>query len=494
MADRRSLSLRARVLAGIVVVAIALVAVSAVVTATTRGEMVSQVDDRLRSIDVPTRVARPAPGAGEPGQGGQRQGEPGPAAGRARQVQRIGDVYVGFMNLDGELVTAIEPSTFEEFGPPSIDLDSLRGQRTMLFTTGGVGTDTTLRVLTRDVSDGYVVVAVSLDGVRASMRRLMLLQLVAAVAILAALGAMAWWVIRLGVRPIKEMSAAASGIARGDLGVRVPASPPGTEAGELSMSLNQMLGTINDAMDERADGEERLRRFVADASHELRTPVTTIRGYAELYRVGGLEPGEQLDDAMRRTEQEAVRMGRLVEDMLLLAKFDQARPLARGDVDIASVLEDVASDARLTDPDRSIEVAIAAGDGAGGGLDDADGLVVVGDDDRIRQIVVNLVGNALVHTPTGTPIELRAHRSTGVVVIAVSDRGPGMRPDVVDKVTERFFRADPARAREHGGSGLGLSIVDAAVRAHGGSVDIESTPGLGTTVRFTLPVEGADLD
>lgn len=482
MADRRSLSLRARVLAGIVVVALVLVAVSAVVTATIRREMVSRVDDRLRSIDVPVRIARPVTDDVEPRERAD-DGPPGAGGPRGRQVQRIGDVYVGFMGLDGELITSIEPSTFDEFGPPSMDLESLEGERVVSFTTGGVGTDTTLRVLARRVSDGYVVTAVSLDGVRASVRRLMLLQFIAAVAILAALGAMAWWVIRLGVRPIKEMTATASGIANGDLTVRVPSSPAGTESGELATALNRMLGTINEAMDERAEGEERLRRFVADASHELRTPVTTIRGYAELYRLGGLESGEQLDDAMRRTEQEAVRMGRLVEDMLLLAKFDQARPIASGRVDVASVLEDTAADARLADADRSITVVI---DG------DPEDLHVNGDDDRIRQIVVNLVGNALVHTPAGTPISLRAHRSTDVVVVSVADRGPGMRPEVVDKVLERFYRADPARSREQGGSGLGLSIVDAAVRAHGGSVDIESTVGLGTTVRFTLPVDAVD--
>lgn len=473
-------------LAGIVVVAIVLVAVSAIVTATTRSEMVSRVDDRLRSIDVPVRVARPVPPNGDGGEDDEAGDRTGPGPGgavRARQVQRFGDVYVGFMTLDGELITSIEPSTFEDFGPPSMDLESLEGERVLLFTTGGVGTDTTLRVLAREVTDGYVVVAVSLDGVRASMRRLMLMQFIAAIAILAALGAMAWWVIRLGVRPIKEMTATAAGIASGDLSVRVPSSPPGTESGELATALNQMLGTISDAMDERATGEERLRRFVADASHELRTPVTTIRGYAELYRHGGLEDEEQLDDAMRRTEQEAVRMGRLVEDMLLLAKFDQARPLARMQVDVASVLEDTAADARLTDPAREISVVL---DG------EPDQLRVTGDDDRIRQIVVNLVGNALVHTPAGTPIALRAHRSTEVVVVSVADRGPGMPPETVDKAMERFYRADPARSRELGGSGLGLSIVDAAVRAHGGSLDIESTVGFGTTVRFTLPVGGAD--
>ncbi len=485
MNDRRSLSLRARVIAGIVIVALVLVGVSAIVTATTRNEMVSQVDDRLRSIDVPNRIARQEAddGGGQNDDQGQGGGN-GPAGQRGqRQVQRIGDVYVGFMDLDGELTTSIEPSTFDDFSPPSMDLESLLGERVHIFTTGGVDTDTTLRVLAREVADGYVVVAVSLDGVRASMRRLMLMQFLAAVVILAALGVLAWWVIRLGIRPIKKMTTTASNIASGDLSVRVPSSPSGTESGDLATALNRMLGTINDAMDERAQGEQRLRRFIADASHELRTPITTIRGYAELYRHGGLDSGDQLDDAMRRTEQEAVRMGRLVEDMLLLAKFDQARPLDRAMVDVPAILRDVAVDARLTDPERSVDVEIA---------DDDDALGVVGDDDRIRQVVVNLVGNALVHTPAGTALELRAHRANEVVVVSVADRGPGMPAEIVDKAMERFYRADPARSREHGGSGLGLSIVDEAVRAHGGSIHIESKIGLGTTVRFTLPVGGAD--
>ncbi len=479
MTERRSLSLRARVVAGVVVVALVLVGVSAIVTATTRSEMVDQVDDRLRSIDVPTRIARQTATDGDDQNDGQGQGNGnGNGQRNPRQVQRIGDVYVGFMDLDGELTTSIEPSTFDDFSPPSMDLESLIGERVQIFTTGGVDTDTTLRVLTREVNGGYVVVAVSLDGVRASMRRLMLLQFVAAFVILAALGVLAWWVLRLGIRPIKKMTATASSIASGDLSVRVPPSPSGTESGELATALNRMLGTITDAMDERKQGEERLRRFIADASHELRTPVTTIRGYAELYRHGGLGSGEQLDDAMRRTEQEAVRMGRLVEDMLLLAKFDQARPLDHAEIDIPTVLEDTAADARLTDPDRPITVEL---DG------DAEALRVMGDGDRIRQIVVNLVGNTLVHTPVSTPVSLRAKRVDDLVVVSIIDRGPGMPPDIVAKAMERFYRADPARSREHGGSGLGLSIVDEAVRAHGGAIDIESTPGLGTTVRFTLP-------
>ncbi len=470
MGERRSLSLRSRVLLGLAVVALVLMVVSAIVTATTRSELVGQVDDRLRSIEVPARIGRNGGSAGD-GNGGQ-------VGRRPRQVERVGDVYIGFLSWDDVLESRLEPSTTDDFSPPSIDVASLRGPRQQIFTTGGTETPTTLRVMARENPDGYLIIAVPLDGVRSTMRRLMLLQIGAAAAILIALGVLAWWVVRLGIRPIKDMTATATRIADGDLSVRVPESPPGTESGELSEALNRMLGTIGEAIDERAAGEERLRRFVADASHELRTPVTTIRGYAELYRQGGLGSGDQLDDAMRRTEQEAVRMGRLVEDMLVLAKLDQQRPLARDEVDVAAVLADAAADARTVDPDRPLAVDVPNA-----------AATVVGDEDRIRQVVVNLVGNALVHTPTGTPVELRARRDDGTIVVEVADDGPGMPPEIVDKAIERFYRADPARARDQGGSGLGLSIVDAVVRAHGGSIEIDSAPGRGTTVRFTLPAE-----
>jgi two-component system OmpR family sensor kinase len=283
-------------------------------------------------------------------------------------------------------------------------------------------------------------------------------------------------VIRLGVRPIKQMTDTATAIADGDLFRRVPDVTPGTEAGELGDALNRMLGTIEQAFDDRTRSEDRLKRFVADASHELRTPITTIRGYAELYRSGALDDASELDEAMRRTEQEAVRMGGLVDDLLHLARLDQGRPIERAPVDVAQLARDAVRDAQAVEPERPIHV-------------DADRPVVVsGDEARLRQVLANLVTNAVVHTEPGTPVTVRATRVGDDAVIEVADRGAGMEPDVAARVFERFYRADPSRARHRGGSGLGLAIVEATVTAHGGTVHLDTAPGQGTTVRVVLPL------
>jgi two-component system OmpR family sensor kinase len=238
-----------------------------------------------------------------------------------------------------------------------------------------------------------------------------------------------------------------------------------------------MMGTIEQAFADRTKTEDRLKRFVADASHELRTPITTIRGYAELYRNGALDEKAELDEALRRTEQEAVRMGGLVDDLLHLARLDQGRPIERGPVDVAALARDAARDAQAVDPDRPITV-------------EADRPVVVdGDEARLRQVLANLVTNAVVHTEPGTPVSIKATRVGDDAVVEVADRGAGMPPDVAARAFERFYRADPSRSRHRGGSGLGLAIVEATVTAHGGSVALETAPGAGTTVRVTLPLK-----
>jgi two-component system, OmpR family, sensor kinase len=290
-----------------------------------------------------------------------------------------------------------------------------------------------------------------------------------------------FWVLRLGVRPIKQMTATASAIAGGDLSHRVPAVAKGTEAGELGDALNSMLGRIEESFDQRTRSEQRLRQFVGDASHELRTPVTTIRGYAELYRAGGLAAEPELAEAMRRTEQEAVRMGSLIEDLLVLARLDQGRPLDVGPVHLEALVDDAVRDARAVHPDRPID-------------SDLDGPVVVhGDDGRLRQVVANVVTNALVHTSPDTPVTVRVRRSGEQAVLEVHDEGPGMPPEVADQVFERFYRADPSRSRHRGGSGLGLSIAKAIVDAHGGAITVDTAPGQGTTVRIALPVGGTPV-
>ncbi|HEY4725343.1 MAG TPA: ATP-binding protein, partial [Actinomycetota bacterium] len=234
--------------------------------------------------------------------------------------------------------------------------------------------------------------------------------------------------------------------------------------------------------------EDRMRRFVADASHELRTPLTTIRGFAELYRQGAARDPAELDRLMRRIEDQAARMGLLVEDLLLLARLDTERPLDRQPVDLLALAAEAVNDARAVAPDRRIELVLGGDDGA----DQAAALVVLGDEQRLRQVLANLVNNALTHTPAGSPIEVRVGTSTldgrPGVAVEVVDHGPGLAPEQAERVFERFYRADPARSPADGGSGLGLSIVAALVAVHGGTVAVDSVPGRGARFRVVLPL------
>ena len=480
---RRALSLRTRVLAGMATVAMVLTVVAVVISATTRSQLIDQIDDRLADATAGDRGAVFDRGRPE-GNGGGGDGD-GRSGGRDSSPdappERQSDFYEGAIDLSGELTTFFVPNIGgEDFAPPDLDgrtVDLAPGG-SEFFTVGATEGSVDYRVLaaTSSGGDGVFFTALPLNDVESTISHLLLVELLGIAAILSVLGLVTWWMLRLGVRPIKQMTTTATAIAEGDLSARVDESSPASESRELAVALNTMLATIEGALDERAASEDRLRRFVADASHELRTPVTTIRGYAELYRVGGLSEREQLDDAMRRTEQEAQRMTRLVEDMLTLAKTDEHRPIEHRDVDLARLASDAGGDARVVAPDRSIEV------------DAPEPVVVSGDSDRLRQVFANLVGNAIAHTASGTTIMIRTTSLGENAVVEVIDTGDGMSADVVDRVTERFFRADPSRSRHRGGSGLGLSIVDATVTAHGGELHIESEPGVGTAVRFTIPL------
>jgi len=279
---------------------------------------------------------------------------------------------------------------------------------------------------------------------------------------------------RLGVRPLADMAETAGHIAAGDLSQRVERADDRTEAGKLGTALNAMLEQIEEAFDERAATEERLRRFVADASHELRTPLTSIRGYAELWRAGGLRDADELGEAMRRMEQEARRMGLLVDDLLLLARLDQGRPLETAPLAFDRLVDDSVRDARAVEPDRPIDVAVEP-------------VTVVGDDHRLRQVVGNLLANARLHTPPGTPVHVTLRATGDRARLEVADEGPGMPAEEAARIFERFYRADKARTRAKGGSGLGLSIVAAVAEAHGGRVSVDTAPGRGARFVVELP-------
>jgi two-component system OmpR family sensor kinase len=272
------------------------------------------------------------------------------------------------------------------------------------------------------------------------------------------------------------MARTADEIAAGDLSRRVEHTPQPSEVGKLGEALNGMLGRLEEAFGERQRAEDQLRRFVADASHELRTPLTSIRGYAELFRVGANRRPEDLARSMRRIEQEAARMGVLVDDLLLLARLDEGRPLRREPVDLRALAADAVADARAAEPRRPLEL-------------DVNGPVLVsGDDARLRQVLGNLLANVRTHTPVDAPATVRVHREGDDARLEVRDAGPGLDPADAEQAFERFYRADVSRHRSSGGSGLGLAIVQAVSEAHGGRAGVDSVPGQGATFWVRLPI------
>ncbi|AEE44786.1 sensor histidine kinase [Cellulomonas fimi] len=329
---------------------------------------------------------------------------------------------------------------------------------------------------------GSVVVALPLGEIHSTVKSMTLALLLSGVGILG-LGVLAGgWAVRRSLRPLRQIEATAAAIAAGDLSRRVTTAPPTTEVGRLGDALNGMLAQIEQAFGVSTASEARMRRFVADASHELRTPLATIRGYGELYRMGALTERTQVDDTMRRIEDSATRMGTLVEDLLALARLDENRPLRHDPVDLTVLAADAVSDLRALDPSRTARLVPLDAGGTTGAC------VVRGEEARLRQVVANLVGNVVRHTPEGTPVELAVGVRDGRGVLEVRDHGPGIDPEHAARVFERFYRVDASRGRDSGGAGLGMAIVAAIVTAHGGTVGLHETPGGGTTVHVALPV------
>jgi len=285
--------------------------------------------------------------------------------------------------------------------------------------------------------------------------------------------------------PLRRVEKTAAAIADGDFSQRLPWSTPNTEVGRVTRALNTMLGRIDRAFADRARTIDQMRRFVGDASHELRTPLVSVRGYAELYRMGALKSKKDVAQAMDRIEREAIRMGILVDDLLALARLDEARPLELANIDLVVLAADAALDARAFDPDREVTVLT---------IDSAEtptALVITAEENKIRQVITNLMGNALRFTEPGSPLEIAVGRDeSGNGLIDVIDHGDGIPPQVREKIFERFWRADSSRARETGGSGLGLAIVASIVAAHEGSITVDETPGGGATFRVCLPANG----
>ncbi|WP_308250414.1 sensor histidine kinase [Sphaerisporangium fuscum] len=399
----------------------------------------------------------------------------------------------------GRIITSVAGLESENRpGPVLPDLTATPGWEPQTVPAASGGGEWRVRLLPV-LGVGSVLIAIDLSTVNQITGRLVLSELIGGGVVMLVLALFGVVIVRRSLRPLVEMEHTAAAIAAGDLGSRVPDRDPRTEVGSLAASLNGMLARIEAAIRDREisaaaarASEERMRRFVADASHELRTPLTSIRGYAEFYRQN---PAGDPVRLMRRVEDAAARMGVLVEDLLLLARLDQQRPLTMRPVDLLALAADAVQDARILDGDRDIALEVA-GDVAP---------IVSGDEVRLRQIVANLMSNALGHTPPGTPIRLRAGTAGASAFLEVIDKGPGLAPDQAERVFERFYRADPSRSRsapasrfeqaegepgvtKAGGSGLGLAIVAALVAAHGGTVTLETALGAGATFRVALPL------
>jgi two-component system OmpR family sensor kinase len=475
------MSLRARLLTGVLVMtAVGLVAAGGGTYLALRSFLLDRVDQQLmaarasvgrglrqsssRSIDTTTldRVAPPIAFV-----------EVRDAAGRVVALHMPSSL--GGSSPAPRLPAALHPPPASRVGVPS-------RARALRFDTGAVSGGGRYRVLVSSLPapGGLLVVAVSLDDVNATLRRLLHVELLIAVGLLALLAGATFWLLRRGLRPLERISEVAGGIAQGDLDARVSPAEDRSEIGRLGLALNGMLERLEDAFARRDRSDAQLRRFVSSASHELRTPLTSIRGYAALLRRGGKDDPEVLETSISRIESEATRMGGLIDDLLLLARLDEQRPRVRASTDLALIAREAAEDARVRDPERPITV-------------NADGPVsVIGDPRRLAQIVDNLLENAQVHTPPRAPVAIEVGVRYGMAVLAVTDTGPGIDPEQAPHVFERFYRGTPPGSGDAAprteGSGLGLAIVKTIAEAHGGSATVSSRPGDGARFEITLPL------
>jgi two-component system OmpR family sensor kinase len=345
------------------------------------------------------------------------------------------------------------------------------------FTIEAPGSDFRVATTVLPSSLGSVIVAQSLADFDKTTRQIGSVFLIIGSLVLLFIAIASRQVVKVGMRPLKKIEETAEKIAAGDLSARLENFEPDTEVGRLSTSLNTMLSRIEEAFDARKQSEDKLRRFVADASHELRTPLTAIRGFAELHRQGAVPDGEKTNELISRIEKESMRMGYLVEDLLMLARMDQARELVVTDVDLSSLLQEAVTSAQVAGPDHVITSNISAG------------VMTKGDADKIYQVVTNLLANARAHTPAGTAITVAAFKEGVDSFVTIADNGPGLSAEDQARIFERFYRVDASRQRNSkDGSGLGLSIVDAVMRAHGGDVTVASELGKGAA--FTLHFKG----
>lgn len=482
------LSLRGRVVAiTLLLVVAALLASNASLVTLLERQLVHQLDDRLRTAaTAAARLPDPDPTPAD---------DPPRLRAAAEGELTGGDAYVAHLDAKGRIRHALSPAADSVPRLPVLDSASVeaRDERPFQVPDSGGGDD--WRVITvlaegpGRAASGSVVAAGSLASVDSTIRHLGVSMLVIDSLVLVLLGVIAWYAVRAGLRPLRRVETTAAAIAGGELSSRIPQpSTTHTELGRLSAALNGMLDRIEAGDAARAATNERMRAFIADASHELRTPLSGIKGFTELYRMGGMPQRTDVDSAMNRIEREAARLVRIVEDLLLLARLDdeattEARlPLRLTPMDLRTLAADVLHDLRAMAPERPVTLT-----GPGGGPPGR--APVLGDEARLRQVTSNLVGNAIAHTPPGTPVRIGVGTLHGQAVLELSDQGPGMTAEQATHIFDRFYRADTARGRtQTGGAGLGLSIVHSLVGAHHGHVEVDTAPGQGATFRILLPL------
>jgi two-component system OmpR family sensor kinase len=462
-------SLRARLVAGVVAVAaVGLMILAGVTYAEQRSFQLDRIDQQVHAAVFPVsgqldqRVGGPAQNSPDPddqhGGGGHDDNFPYGTYGERRDAS-------------GARVASLPLTRYGQTTPETPNLPKdLPLNRPVSVSADG----TRYRVLAVPdrFDSGATVVAVPLRDVDQTLHRLLLVEALVIAAVLAVLAAMAYGVVRIGLRPLDRMALTAGKIAGGDLSHRVEPDTERTEVGRLGHALNRMLERLEEAFSRREASEDRLRQFLADASHELRTPLSSIRGYAELYRMGATS---DTDMAMRRIEEEATRMGILVEDLLALARLDEIRDPRRDPVALDTLAHDAVRDAEATAPDRAIS------------LDAPAVPTVLGDPDQLHQVLANLLRNALVHTPAGTPIDVTLRDRDDGVELVVRDHGRGLPPGEPNQLFERFWRAEGGRERGRAGSGLGLAIVGAIVADHKGTVTAANAPDGGAVFTVRLP-------
>ena len=485
------LSLRTRlVLAVVLLGAVGLAALSFVSYRALHSYLYDRVDQQLEAavgpvtIELANEVRSGNSGELLPPQNGGLQGEAPAGGGPGAGPGGIQSVTFGQLRYEGAVVIGKSFTSFEEEGevpkpalPQNLEAGDEGEART--FTTGerGGGSES-FRVLAAasPFADLTTVVAIPLADTNATLDRLALIELVVSAAVLFALAVVAWWLVGIGLRPLRRIGETAGQIAAGDLSRRVEPANERTEVGRLGLALNAMLAQIEGAFAERAAGERRLRRFLADASHELRTPLAAIRGYAELYRIGASREPEQVGRAMGRIEAESARMGGLVDDLLTLARVDEVREPTQERFRLDQVLAEACEDARAASPEREIA------------LRGTRPVEVVGNAGQVRRVLDNLLRNAVVHTPAATAIEASLAAEGEEAVLRVRDHGPGIAAEDPQAVFERFWRSSASRGRDDGGAGLGLAIVAAIVHAHGGEVEAANAAGGGAEFTVRLPL------